>query len=310
MKKEWLKIKASRLKSGDNIGVCSPSGIVEKKHNLDFKKSEKLLASYNIKTIYSKKLYAKSLKYSASPKEKSEDLNDLISNVEIKAIIFAKGGSNCNGILPFIDYDCIKKNPKAFVGFSDNTILLNAIYKKTGLITYHFTNYKGFCEKNIIFNKKQFEKNFIIGNKGIVDKNEEWVSIRKGVATGKLIGGNLASLVKILNTEYCPSFDNKILFIEDLSFESCAEDISSYLYQLKNSKVFEKINGLLIGAYDPKEGYTLEEIVMDVVKEYNFPVLKCNDFGHTATNIVLPIGIKCTLDANKKYLVYEEQTMK
>ena len=141
------------------------------------------------------------MKYSASPKEKSEDLNDLISNVEIKAIIFAKGGSNCNGILPFIDYDCIKKNPKAFVGFSDNTILLNAIYKKTGLITYHFTNYKGFCEKNIIFNKKQFEKNFIIGNKGIVDKNEEWVSIRKGVATGKLIGGNLASLVKILNTE-------------------------------------------------------------------------------------------------------------
>lgn len=303
-------MKANRLKSGDMVGICSPSGMIEEKHKEDFKKSEKILASYNIKAVYSKKLYAKSLIYSASPKEKSDDLNELISNDKIKAVIFAKGGSNCNGILPFINYDSIKKNPKAFVGFSDNTILLNAIYKKTGLITYHFTNYKGFCEKNMTFNRKQFEKNFIIGNKGIVDKNEEWVSIRKGVAKGRLIGGNLGSLVKILNTEYCPSFNNKILFIEDLSFESCAEDISSYLYQLKNSKVFEKISGLLIGNYDTKEGFTLEQIVMDVVKEYNFPILKCNDFGHTDTNIVLPIGIKCTLDANKKYIAYEEQTMK
>ena len=165
MKKEELNIKANRLKSGDMVGICSPSGMVEEKHKEDFKKSEKILANYNIKAVYSKKLYAKSLIYSASPKEKSDDLNELISNDKIKAVIFAKGGSNCNGILPFINYDSIKKNPKAFVGFSDNTILLNAIYKKTGLITYHFTNYKGFCEKNMTFNRKQCEKNFIIGNK-------------------------------------------------------------------------------------------------------------------------------------------------
>ncbi len=310
MKREVLAIKPNRLKSGDMVGICAPSGVVKEKHKKDFTNSEKILAEYNIKPVYSKKLYADSFKYSASPKEKSNDINELISNDKIKAIIFAKGGNNCNGILPFIDYNAIKKNPKAFVGFSDNSILLNAIYKKTGLITYHFTNYKGFCESNISFNKKQFEKNFIIGNKGIVDQNEKWVSIRKGVATGKLIGGNLSSLVKILNTEYCPSFNNKILFIEDLSLESSVESISSYLYQLKNSKVFEKINGLLIGNYDTQEGITLEEIVMDVVQEYNFPILKCNDFGHTDTNIVLPIGIKCTLDANKKYIVYEEQTMK
>lgn len=304
-----VKIKAYRLKKGDIVGVCAPSGIIKEKHKEDLEKSEKILSEYNITPLYSKNLFSQSLKYSASPKEKSDDLNQLIKNKKVKAVLFAKGGNNCNSILPLINYNAIKENPKSFIGFSDNTVLLNAIYKKTGLITYHFTNYKGFCEKNIEFNKKQFEKNFIIGNIGVVDQNSKWTSIRNGIAKGKLMGGNLGSLVKILNTEYCPSFNNKILFIEDLSMESDVESISSYLYQLKNSKVFEKINGLLIGYYDSKD-ITLEEIVMDVVKEYKFPILKCNDFGHTDTNIVIPIGIKCTLDANKNCLIYDEKTMK
>ena len=303
-------MKAYKLKKGNKIGVCAPSGIIEEKHKKDFEKSEILLSEYNLEVIYSKNIFSKSLKYSSTPSEKSLDLNELVLDDDIKAIIFAKGGSNSNSILTLINYENIKKYPKMFIGFSDNSILLNAIYKKTGLVTYHFTNYKGFCEKNIEFNKNQFENVFINGNKGKVVQNSSWKILRKGKATGKLIGGNLSSIVKILNTEYFPNIINNILFIEDLSYESNIEMVSSYLYQLKNSKVFEKISGLLIGNYDSQENTSFEEVVMEITNEYDFPILKCDDFGHTSTNIVIPIGIKCTLDANNGELVYEENTAK
>lgn len=310
MKGVKIKMKANKLVKGDSVGICAPSGVVSEKNIKAFEKSNDLLNYYNLTAVYSKNLLANTLQYSATPNEKSNDLNELVLDKNIKAIIFAKGGSNSNSILKLIDYDNIKNNPKIFMGFSDNTVLLNAIYKKTSLITYHFTNYKGFCEDNLDFNKKQFENVFINENRGEVLKANLWKTLRKGIAEGKLIGGNLSSFVKILNTEFCPSFYNNILFLEDLSIESNLEMISSYVYQLKNSGVFNKISGLLIGNYDTKENVTFEDVIMEAIKEYDFPVVKCNDFGHTSSNIVLPIGLKCTLDANKCKLIYNERSAK
>ena len=302
-------MKAKRLFKNDVIGVCAPSGCIKEKNINDLKDSEKLLNDMNIKVKYGDNLFANSLLYSASIEEKISDFNSLIRDKNIKAIAFAKGGNNANGILEYIDYNAIKNNPKIIFGFSDNTVLLNAIYKKTGLVTYHFTNYKGLFESNIDFNKKQFIDSFIYGYKGVVKQNSMWNVIRPGSATGKLIGGNLGSLVKILDTEYCPSFKNNILFLEDLAFEDCVEQVSSYLYKLKMSGVFDKISGLLLGNYQTQEDIEFEKIVLDVVKDYDFPIIKCNDFGHTDTNIVLPIGSKCTLDANKGELILNENTV-
>ena len=85
--------------------------------------------------------------------------------------------------------------------------------------------------------------------------------------------------------------------------------VSSYLYQLKQGKVFDEISGLLLGNYDSKQSkITFEKVVMDVVNDYKFPIIKCDDFGHTNNNMVLPIGILCTIDANNRKLIYEERT--
>lgn len=301
-------MKPRKLKINDIVGVCAPSGLIKSKHKNELEASEKILKEFGINVLYPENLYSNSCGYSASVEEKSSDINDLINDSNVKAIIFAKGGANCNSILDKIDYDNLKRNPKFFIGFSDNTVLLNAINKQIGLVTYHFTNYKGFCEENLDFNKAQFENVMINGNDGVVKKDSEWKKIRGGIATGKLVGGNLSSLVKIINTKYCPSFNNSILFLEELSLESDLEKVSSYLYQLKHACIFEKISGLLIGNYDTKEDISLEEIILDVVGEYDFPIVKCNDFGHTKNNIVLPIGIRCTLDADKCELIYNEKT--
>ena len=303
-------MKSKGLCQNSIIGVCAPSGYIKEKNKLELNHSEELLKKLDLRVKYAKNLYANSCKYSASIKEKSDDLNNLISDKKINAIAFAKGGNNANSILRSIDYSALKNNPKIIFGFSDNTVILNAIYKKTKLITYHFTNYKGLFESDINFNKQQFISAFIKGYKGEVNHNSGWITIRKGVAKGKLIGGNLGSLVKILNTEYCPSFKNNILFIEDLAFEDDLEQVSSLLYQLKMNGVFNEISGLLIGNYDSKEDIQIEDIVKEVVEEYNFPIIKCNDFGHCKTNIVLPIGISCTLDANNCKLILDEKTIK
>lgn len=301
-------MKPNKLIKNDIVGVCAPSGVIKNKHQEYLKKSEELLKEYGLSVLYSKNLFSNLLGYSASVIEKSEDINNFINDTNVKAIIFAKGGSNANSILDKIDYEKIKENPKIFIGFSDNTVLLNAIYKKTGLVTYHFTNYKGFCESNLEFNKKQFENVILNGIKGKVQKYSTWETIRPGSCTGILVGGNLSSLSKILNTEYCVSFNNTILFLEELSLEVNEEMISGLLYQLKQNRVFDEISGLLLGNYESKNGISLEKIVMDVLGDYNFPIIKCEDFGHTNTNIVLPIGIKCTLDADKCELVFEENT--
>ena len=303
-------MKAKRLNKNSIIGVCAPSGYVKEKNKEELDYAQKLLKELDLEVKYSKNLYSNSLGYSATVEEKQEDINFLIKDKSVNAIAFAKGGNNANSILDLIDYEDIKKNPKIFFGFSDNTVLLNAIYKMTGLITYHFTNFKGLFESAIDFNKEQFITAFIHGYKGNVKHNSDWLTIREGKCTGKLIGGNLSSIVKILNTKYSPIFKNNILFIEALSLEDGIEEVSSLLYELKMNKVFDKISGLLIGNYDSESDIQIEDLVCEVTKDYNFPIIKCNDFGHTKTNIVLPIGIKCTMDADNCELKFEENTVR
>ncbi len=301
-------MKAFNLKKGSIIGVCAPSGAVLEEHKIEMEKTKKFLENYGFKVVYSDNIFSNSLGYSSTVEEKVEDLNKLINNPNIDAIFFARGGNNANSIIPFIDYEGIKKHPKLFIGFSDITIILNAIYKMCNLITYHFTTYKSFYEA-IEFNVKQFEKTLITGTEGTVDKNTNWISIKPGVSTGKLIGGNLSVFCNLLYTKYLPDIKNNILFLEDLSLETQIEEISCKLYQLKNAGIFDHINGILVGNYKSLNNFTFEQVLMDVIKEYDFPIIKCDDFGHSESRLVLPIGVNVTLDSNNKKLIFNEKTV-
>ena len=150
-------MKAKRLNKNSIIGVCAPSGYVKEKNKEELDYAKKLLKELDLEVKYSKNLYSNSLGYSATVEEKQEDINFLIKNKSVNAIAFAKGGNNANSILDLIDYEDIKKNPKIFFGFSDNTVLLNAIYKMTGLITYHFTNFKGLFSV-LLSHRQQFRQ--------------------------------------------------------------------------------------------------------------------------------------------------------
>jgi muramoyltetrapeptide carboxypeptidase len=164
----------------------------------------------------------------------------------------------------------------------------------------------GFGREYTNYDKQEFENILIKGKVGAVNHNSEWKCVREGISEGILIGGNTSCINKLSGTKYSPSFDNKILFLEDNADSTAPAKFEGNLYHLKQLGVFEKIKGLWLGYYNPQIGISYEEIAMNVLKNYDFPILKCDDFGHNTPNTIIPIGIKVRLDATNKQVVFLE----
>ena len=136
----------NKLKVGDTIAVIAPSNAVNEDDIKFLKLTEKMFEKRGINVLYGKNIYSNSLGYGASPREKADDLNDAFLNKDVQAIFCAKGGENSNTIFEYIDYELIKQNPKIFCGFSDSTFLLNMIYEKAGLVTFHGSTFKAISD--------------------------------------------------------------------------------------------------------------------------------------------------------------------
>ncbi|MDC7125460.1 MAG: LD-carboxypeptidase [Spirochaetales bacterium] len=293
-----------KLKIGDTIGIVSPSAAVSDELKNQFDKGIDFFKNLGFKIKIGKNALSNTLKYSASPEDKAEDINSMFADVDVKAIICSQGGANSNSVLPLLDFEMIKKNPKIFLGISDITVLLNAIYQKTGLITFHGNDVIwGFGSDYTDYDKQEFFDRLIEGKIGNVKHNSEWICVRDGMAQGILIGGNLTCLNKLAGTYYQPDFENKILLLETFDVSSSPEEVDAELSRLYQMGVFDKIKGLWLGYYNHKSKIPYEEIVMNVVKNYDFPILKCNDFGHNTPNTIIPIGTKIKMDATMKQVV-------
>ena len=302
-------MRAEKLKRGDTIGIIAPSEPITEEYKEYRKKSIKIFEDMGFKIKLSKNIYKNTLGYSATPEEKASDINDMFSDKEVKAIISAVGGDNSFNCLGLIDYENIKRNPKIICGYSDATNYLEAIYTKTGLITYHHLEMIDLGRKSKKdFELSQFKKILIDGTLGEVDKNSKYITLQKGCVEGIIVGGNVPSMVTLLNTEYFPDLTDKILFLEVFATSTDFDLADRYIGLLKYHGVFDKIKGLWIGHYHgDTEDTKIEDIFMRHLKEYDFPILKCDDFGHDCEKVVIPIGSKVKLDANNcKVIILEE----
>ena len=302
-------MRAEKLKRGDTIGIIAPSEPITEKYKEYMKKSIKIFEDMGFKIKLSKNIYKNTYGYSATPEEKASDINDMFSDKEVKAIISAVGGDNSFNCLGLIDYENIKRNPKIICGYSDATNYLEAIYTKTGLITYHHLEMIDLGRKaKKDFELSQFKKVLIDGTLGEVDKNSKYITLQKGCVEGIIVGGNVPSMVTLLNTEYFPDLTDKILFLEVYATSTDFDLADRYIGLLKYHGVFDKIKGLWIGHYHgDTEDTKIEDIFMRHLKEYDFPILKCDDFGHDCEKVVIPIGSKVKLDANNcKVIILEE----
>lgn len=294
------KLVPSKLKIGDTIGVVAPSSPIIGDNIDELNRAKEIVERSGFKVKYSKNIFSNTNGYSATAREKAEDINAMFADNEVKMIWCAKGGNNSNSTFEYIDYELIKKKPKIICGFSDITSITNMITEKTGLITFSGTNFKTIATDETDYSYKKALSRFVDGNLEFGPENEEYITIQKGKAEGELIGGNLSLTRGMVAGKYSLDFTDKILFLEELGFETDPEATSNNVYYMKQNGVFDKIKGLWIGNYEHESGISLEKIILDVLDgEYKFPIIKSNNFGHIERKTVIPIGTKAEINTDE-----------
>lgn len=295
-----------RLKAGDTVGVIAPSEPMGPDHRKTLEKSFEMMADLGLKIKTASNLYSNSLGYSASAKEKGDDINEMFADPEVDAVISACGGNNAFGCLEYIDYELIKRNPKIAVGLSDACVWLVAINARTGLVTYHHGGLIDSAElKEHDFHMAQFKKTLMDGALGEVDKHSEYRRIRGGCERGELVGGNLPSLCTLVGTEYFPKTEGKILFIEIYCGSTWFDTAEKYIYQLKYHGVFNNTKGIWLGYYgSDTDKMKIEDVIINCLPDYDKPIIRCDDFGHNCQSIVVPIGGEIVFDADNLKIEY------
>ena len=295
------KLRPQKLKIGDTIGVVAPSSPILGNNIEELNKAKEIVERSGFKVKYSKNIFSNTNGYSSTAKEKAEDINEMFADKEVKMIWCAKGGNNSNSTFEYLDYELIKKNPKIICGYSDITSITNMITEKTGLVTFSGTNFKTIATDETDFSYKQALSRFVNGSLELGTENEEYITIQEGKTSGELIGGNLSLIRGMVAGKYSLDFTDKILFLEELGFETDPAGTSNNLYYMKQNGVFDKIKGLWIGNYEHESGISLEKIITDVLEgEYKFPIIKSNNFGHIERKTVIPIGTKAEINTNEK----------
>ena len=329
-----MVILPKRLKKGGTIGLVSPSAPLAGLCPHRVEACQKALGDLGFKTRLGEHALSVNGYLAGSAKARAEDINSFFQDPEIDAIMCFIGGYNYNQILPHIDFDSIIVNPKPIVGYSDATILLNAIYVKTGLVSFYgpagltqFGEYPAPFE----YTKEYFIK-VLCNSKpaGIINSSDEWTDevlnwftkddlkrprfmkkndgikfLRKGTAEGILLGGCLASLVRLRGTEFWPNFNGSILCLEtpegssfDKGYDIAIADAE--LTDLANSGVFEKVSGVIVGrpfAMQEDERKAFYDLVYEKTEKNGIPLVIDMDFGHTDPVCTLPIGGNIIIDS-------------
>ena len=241
---------------------------------------------------------------SAIAEHRAKDLNAMFADKSVSAIFCVTGGCTANQILPLLDYDLIRENPKPIIGYSDITNLLLGIYTKTGITTYHGPGLTRLGK--IDQPSEQFLFDLLMQTKSEYIYPTKMKVIKPGKASGKLLGGNLFVSHGLFGTPYSPDYKGAIWFWEEL--ENAPADIEYFLYNFRNAGHFDKINGIIIGdlwkcvdKHYPEDTRPIVDIMLEVTKGYNFPIIKVDYFGHELKTFYnFPIGAKANLDTSKK----------
>ena len=309
-------IKPKRLKPGDVIGIISPASSTDDitKVNRGVEYLEKL--GYRVEV--GKNVGQESGYLAGSDAQRIADLHEMFKNKNIKAIFSIRGGYGSGRLLDKIDYKIIRNNPKIFVGYSDINALQMAFFAKTGLITFAGPMVAvDFHDEVSKFTEEVFWRT-ITSNRAIGriknPRNEKIYVLNKGRAVGRILGGNLSLLTSLNGTEYFPKLKDAILLLEDIN--EAPYRIDRMLNQLRLSKVFKQIKGIILGHFvdciepDPnKRTFTLNEVIIEYFQGLKIPVVYNLKHGHVKDNITIPYGLKCVLNASRDYVEISENAV-
>lgn len=316
-----MKIIPKKLSKGDEIRVLSPSqsmGIISPSvRSIALKRLDQM----GLKVSFSKHCEERDIFDSSSVESRVEDLHEAFRDPKIKAILTTIGGYNSIQLLKNLDYELIKKNPKILCGYSDITALQNAIFAKTGLVTYSGPHFSTFgCLHGIeyvidYFQKCLFEEKELTIKPSAAWSDDAWyidqenrkyipntgfAMVHPGKASGTIIGGNISTLNALLGTEYMPSLKDAILFLEGTSLIT-ANILGRQLHSLILQKDFQYVKGIVLGRFQTGSNISpelLNKIIEPKEELQGIPIIANADFGHTLPMFTFPVGGEARLESS------------
>jgi muramoyltetrapeptide carboxypeptidase len=312
----------ARLNYGDIIGVIAPASAPPDPKSID--RSVAVLARLGFKAKLAPNVRKRWGFLAGSDRDRASDLMKMFADHNVKAIICVRGGYGTARLLPLLDFQAIRANPKIFIGYSDITSLHCAFLVKSNLVSFHGPMLSSdFLKKDCPdFTLQSFLRTLMQPSPpgSIRDgyKRKTIAILRRGIASGPLVGGNLSLLCATLGTPYQPRFKNCILFFEDL--DEVPYRFDRMLTQLLNDGLLQQVAGIAIGinanCRDPKARnaseyrQTLEDVFQERLLPLGVPVVMGLPFGHIPLKATLPVGVRATLDAVEGDLTIDEPAVK
>ena len=328
----------NQLQRGDKIGIFSSSAPASCTAQQRYKRGKRYLEEKGFEIVEGKLTHQQDGYRSGTPKERAQEFNELLRDPSIKMIMSMIGGTNSNSILPYIDYEAFKENPKFIVGYSDTTAILLALYAKTGITTYYgpalvpsFGEFEPLVNITYQYFEKYFcslpqlpyeiEQSSVWSDEPVnwLEKttekqlySNEWYGIGKTIVEGRLIGGNNNAMYGFIGTEYFPTIqEGDILLLED-SWKDIAT-VEKNFAMLKLHGIFDKVKAIILGKYeqfdDQKTNRTPLDVLLEQLDGKSIPILAKVDIAHTHPMHPIAIGKKVRVDPYEKKIWCTEHWM-
>jgi len=293
------KIQPEYLRPGDEVAIVSPSFCVDENLLVE---AVLLLEKWGLKVHVGKNALKRNGPFAGSDHDRLSDLQEMIDNPDVKAVISSRGGYGVSKIISSVDFSRLDISPKWFTGFSDITVLHMWLNEVCGIMSIH-------GEMPLNFNNPEKSEETFISLKqalfGEIDTIEwEGAFLRAGDVTGEITGGNLSLIYSLNGTKAEPSTEGKILFIEEVG--EYYYHIDRMLTSLKLAGKLDGLSALLIGGMSRIEdaripwGRSIEETIYDIVREYAFPVYFNFPAGHVSDNRAFYIGREARIEVKGK----------
>jgi muramoyltetrapeptide carboxypeptidase len=300
-------VRPRRLAEGDTVAIVAPASATF--NTLDLRIAVESLEALGLKVKLGEHLLDRHGYLAGRDQARAADINRSFADGSVRAVLPLRGGWGTSRLLPFLDFDRIRRNPKIVLGYSDITSLHMAIAAQTGLVTFHGPNGMGRWDefsvnwvRRILFGAEAVTlENLQTKGDFLVQTEHRIQTIRPGTARGRILGGNLTVLTAIVGSPYVPDFDGAILFLEDVG-----EDIyriDRMLTTLKLAGALDRIRGFIWGTCsecEPGEGFgslTFEELFADHIAPLEVPAWQGAMIGHRTPQFTIPQGIDVEIDA-------------
>ncbi|QNG58692.1 LD-carboxypeptidase [Bacillus sp. PAMC26568] len=305
-----MAIRPPMLQRGDTIGLVTPGSPLDAN---TINARVQYLRDIGFNIVFGRHVYSYEGITAASARQRAEDVMNMFKDPSVKMILSTRGGTGVQTILPYLDFEVIRENPKIISGYSDITVLLNSLYQFSNLITFHSLMLIDFRIETPAYNFNQFfEANSTLTSPRIIQNppNMSLTSLVPGNVTGQIVGGNMTSLVNTLGTPYEINTKGKILFLEEV--HSPTTMVFRYLTQLLMSGKFQDCLGIIMGectnclvSYDT----TYDDLINDLLVPLGKPLIVNLATGHGFYKAAIPIGANVNLNSTDATLTVLEPTV-